>query len=52
MIDADNHIRVHWMIVNIVENDWDNSGSTIAEYNAPTPPKVRPIRMRIMTIEQ
>ena len=42
MIDADNDLRVHWMIVNIVEKDLDDSGATVAEYNAPTPPKVDP----------
>lgn len=41
MIDAENELHVHWMIVNIVENDWDNSGAIIAEYNAPSPPKVK-----------
>ena len=44
MIDAENGLRVHWMIVNIVGNDWDNSGATVAEYNAPTPPKVKSLR--------
>ena len=41
MIDADNGLRVHWMIVNIVGTDWESSGATIAEYNAPTPLKVQ-----------
>ena len=41
MIDADNGLRVHWMIVNIVGSDWESSGATIAEYNAPTPLKVQ-----------
>ena len=40
MIDAENDIPVHWMIVNILEKDLDNSGATVAEYSAPTPPKV------------
>ena len=44
MIDAENGLRVHWMIVNIVGNDWDNSGATVAEYDAPTPPKVKSLR--------
>ena len=42
MIDAENDIPVHWMIVNILEKDLDNSGATVAEYNAPTPAKVDP----------
>ena len=42
MIAVEKDLRVHWMIVNIVGKDLDNSGATVAEYNAPTPPKVDP----------
>ena len=42
MIDAENNLSVQWMIVNILERDLDNSGATVAEYNAPTPHRVNP----------
>lgn len=38
MVDLDNSLHIHWMVVNVPGADVDK-GDTIAEYNSPTPAK-------------